>query len=378
MLIGIVAGELSGDVLGAGLIRALRQYYPTAKFIGIAGPKMLAEGCETLVPIEELSVMGFTEVIKQLPRLYKLRQKVTQYFLQQRPDIYIGIDAPDFNLSVETKLKKAGIRTTHYVSPSVWAWRRSRVKYIQKAADLLLTLLPFEPAYYDPKKIRVQYVGHPLADKIPLENPAAPAREQLNLLQNQRYITILPGSRAQEINFLMKDLLDAAEICYQQQPDIKFLIAAANAERHQQITEFLKDRKLPIQLIDGQTQAVIAAADVVLAASGTVTLEVALIKRPLVVTYRVAPLTWWLGVRIIKIPYLALPNWLAGKKIVPEILQDEATPENLAKAVLEALNNPEKNQELYEQYRIMHQKLKCNASEQAAKAIKELLAHLSP
>jgi len=374
MQIALVAGELSGDTLGADLIRSLRQYYPEAKFIGIAGPKMLAEGCETLVPIEELSVMGFVEVIKQLPRLLKLRKKIKHYFLENRPDIYIGIDAPDFNLPIEKTLKQAGIRTAHYVSPSVWAWRRGRVKYIQKANDLLLTLLPFEAAYYDPQKIIVKYVGHPLADRIPLETPVAPARQQLNLSNDKRYIALLPGSRSQEIKFLMADMLKAAEICWQRQPNVEFLIAAANEARYQQIKPFLIGAKLPIQLINGQTQTVIAAADVVLAASGTVTLEVALIKRPLVVTYRVAGFTWWLGIKVVRIPYLGLPNWLAGKKIVPEVLQDEATPENMANTMLNVLNHPEKNQELYEQYRAMHQQLRCNASEKAAAAVHELLS----
>ncbi len=375
MTFGIIAGEASGDTLGADLIQSLKHHYPNAQFIGIAGPKMLTQGCQTLAPMETLSVMGVSEIIKHLPALLTLRHKVIRYFLDNPPDVFIGIDAPEFNLTIEERLKKAGIKTVHYVSPSVWAWRKGRVKKIKRAVDLLLTLFPFENHFYEAHQVPVKCVGHSLADHISLDNTKENARQTLGLADGQ-YIALLSGSRRQELALLTPLFLQAAEICHQEFPDTQFLMSAANDDRYQQLTSFIEQYpklKAITHIVKGQTQTVIAASDVVLAASGTVTLETLLVKRPLVVAYKMAPFTWWLAQRLIDTPYCSLPNLLANKTLVPEFLQENATPTALAQAVLEWLIHPERVAELEQEYKAIHLELKRDASEEAAKAIAGLI-----
>lgn len=376
LTIGIVVGEASGDTLGAGLIRSLRQYFPDATFIGIAGPQMIAEGCQTLAVMEELSVMGVSEILHQLPRLLRLRRRITRYFLENPPDIFIGIDAPEFNLTLEVRLKKAGIKTVHYVSPSVWAWRKGRVKKIKKAVDLLLTLFPFENQFYEEHGVPVKSVGHPLADKISFEHSKQEARKALGLADAGQYIALLPGSRGQEIKLLAPLFIKAAEICRERKPDLQFILSAASDARYEQLSLLLEKNEMlrhAIHLSKGEAKTVIAASDVVLAASGTVTLEVLLVNRPLVVAYAMAPFTWWLAERLIDTPYCSLPNLLANRTLVPEFLQEKATPEALANAILEWLDHPERVAQLEQDYKAIHLQLKQNANEKAALAIKELL-----
>ena len=374
--IAIVTGEASGDVLGADLIRALKQHYPQAKFIGVPGPKMLEQGCQALATIDELSVLGFIEILKRLPQILRLRRRLTHYFLKNPPDVFIGIDSPDFNLDLELKLKQQGIRTVHYVSPSVWAWRQGRVKKIKRAVDLLLTLFPFENRFYERHQVPVRFVGHPLADQIPMENPKDRARQQLNLSLTGQMVALLPGSRAQEVAGLTPFFLQAARLCLKQQPDLHFIIPAVNEARYAQLEQILNSQEfndLPVQIVKGNAQTVIAAADAVLAASGTVTLEVLLVKRPLVIAYRLSPITWAIAKRIVRLP-IGLPNLLAGYMLVPEFLQDWVTPQALSHAVLDWLTRPELAQQLIKEYTAIHAQLRLNASEQAAQGIKELLA----
>jgi len=374
--IGIVAGELSGDNLGAGLIRTLRQYYPQAEFIGIAGPKMMAEDCKTLGQMDVLSLMGVNDAIKRLPQILKIRSAVINTFKANPPAFFIGIDAPDFNLGVEKKLKSFGIPVVHYVSPSIWAWRRWRIKKIQRSIDLLLTLFPFESKFYQQHNVNVHFVGHPLADQIPLENSAVLARKQLSLPTEEQYIALLPGSRSQEIKLLLPTFLQAALICKQRLGKVQFIIPAANADRHQQIMELLQEpqfKKLPVHIVQGQAQKVITAANVVLATSGTVTLETLLINRPLVVAYKFAPLSWWIAKHLVKLPYFSLPNLLAGRQMVPEFVQHEVTPQNLAQALLDWVAQPQRAEKLTEEFASIHQQLRRDASEEAAKAIYELM-----
>lgn len=356
-------------------MRALRIHFPNAQFIGIPGPKMLQEGCQALASIDELSVMGFIEILKHLPQILLLRRRLVHYFLAHPPDIFIGIDSPEFNLDLELKLKQHGIRTVHYVSPSVWAWRQGRVKKIKRAVDLLLTLFPFENKFYEQHQVPVKFVGHPLADQIPYTTSQREARAHLHLAVDGTYVALLPGSRAQEIALLTPLFLRAARVCIQQLPHLRFILAAANNARYLQLEQILQQpefKDLPVQIIRERAQTAIAAADAVLAASGTVTLEVLLIKRPLVIAYRLAPLTWAIAKRIIKLP-IGLPNLLAGYYLVPEFLQDWVTPEVLAHSLLERLTQPELANAINAEYLRIHQVLRLNASKQAAKAISELL-----
>jgi lipid-A-disaccharide synthase len=380
--IAIVTGEASGDLLGADLIRSLRQHYPNGKFIGIPGPNMLKEGCQPLASIDELSVLGFIEILRRLPQILMLRRRLSRYFIQNPPDVFIGIDSPEFNLDLELNLKEHGIRTVHYVSPSVWAWRKGRIKKIKRAVDLLLTLFPFENKFYDQHQVPVKFVGHPLADQIPLETSQDAARKQLNLItapaeQNaqQKWVALLPGSRVHEVELLAPIFLRAAKLCLQQQPQLHFLIAAVNDKRYKQLEQLCTQdefKNLPLQIIQGNAQTVIGAADAVLAASGTVTLEVLLVKRPLVIAYCLAPITWWIAKKIIKQP-IGLPNLLAGYRLVPEFLQNWATPEALSHALLDYLTRPELTEPVITEYTTIHHQLRLNASEQAAAAIQELL-----
>lgn len=371
----IVVGELSGDTLGAGLIRALRQHYPDARFIGIAGPQMLAEGAETLCPMERLSVMGLTEVVPRLPELFRLRRQLEQWFVAEGARLYIGIDSPDFTLSLARRLHRRGLRTLHYVSPSVWAWRQGRIQGIRRDVDHMLTLLPFEAAFYQQHQVPVTFVGHPLADIIPLQPPTAEARAELGLDSSRPVLAVLPGSRSGEVRQLLPDFLAAARQVRARRPGLQIVIPAATPEREQEIlAELARQRMEGVQCVAGKGRTVMAAADVVLMASGTATLEGLLLKKPMVIGYRLGALTYRIARRLVKIDHVGLPNLLTEQPLIPELIQDQLTPEAAAKAVLEWLDNPDRVAALTDAFDAVHQRLRRDASATAADAVVSVLA----
>lgn len=374
--IGIVAGEASGDLLGAGLIQALRVLHPNIQIEGIAGPRMIASGCKPLFPMESLAVMGLVEVLGRLPSILRIRKYLYQHFLANPPDVFIGIDAPDFNLTLEQKLKSAGIKTVHYVSPSVWAWRQSRLKKIARAVDLMLTLLPFEERFYVEHHIPVKFVGHPLADTIPLQSDRILARQQFGLKAQDTVVALLPGSRLGEINYLGEAFIRTALKCYAQRPNLIFIAPMINAKRREQfaaITQRIAPQ-LPLRLLDGEAQLAMTAADVVLLASGTATLEAMLVKRPMVVAYRLSPITYHIVRKLVNVSRIALPNLLStNQNLVPEFIQKDATPENLSAAVLNYLDHPDLMNQVLTEYTRLHKILQRDASHQAAEAILQLI-----
>ena len=372
---GIVAGEASGDILGAGLIRALKAKYPNARFVGIGGEEMIAEGFHSLVPMERLSVMGLVEVLGRIRELFSIRARLMDYFLANRPDVVIGIDSPDFTLGVERRCREAGMLTVHYVSPSVWAWRQKRIFKIAKSVDLMLTLFPFEARFYEEHNVPVAFVGHPLADRIPMNPDTHGARQDLGLQVDKPVLAILPGSRGGEVERLGGLFLEAARWIQERRPDLQLAIPCVNREREKQVRELVDslDVKLPVTIVRGRSREVMAAADVVLLASGTATLEAMLLKKPMVVGYRLSNITFALASRLVKLPHVALPNLLAKKELVPELLQDDATPEKLAEAVLERLENSSERERLYLAFSELHETLRQNADEQAASAIASLI-----
>ncbi|EIJ41177.1 lipid-A-disaccharide synthase [Beggiatoa alba B18LD] len=379
MRIAIVAGEMSGDILGASLIKALRAHYPNAQFEGIGGAQMLAEGLQGLFPLETLSVMDLVEVLKQYRSIKHCYNQLRDRWRQNPPDVFIGIDAPDFNLRLEYELKQANIPTVHYVSPTVWAWRRYRVKKVIRSCDLVLSIFPFEVDFYKNYPVNVRFVGHPLADEMPLTVDQAHAREQLKLPKASAYIALLFGSRYGEVQKLGSIFCETAQLLLQQNPHLQFIIPVANAHLRplveQQLAQF--SPALPVTLLDGQARLAMAAADVVLTASGTATLEALLSKRPMVVAYKVAWLTYYLFKPLVKVPYFAMANLLADEALVPEFLQYAVTPANLAHAIQDWLKHPEQVYALQKRYLQIHQQLRCNASEQAAHAIIDLLSHVN-
>jgi lipid-A-disaccharide synthase len=375
MRIAIVVGETSGDMLGIGLMKALKKQYPDATFEGIGGPLMEAEGFKSFVPMERLAVMGLVEILGRLFELLKVRKKLVKYWQQNPPDVFIGIDAPEFNTQLEYKLKTSGIKTVHYVSPSVWAWRSKRIHKIKKSADLMLTLFPFEAKFYQEHDVPVSFVGHNLADSIPFENHADDARQVFNIEPNEKVVCLMPGSRGSEVEKLCPVFLQTAERIAQHNPDVRFILPAANHVRKQQIEQFIEEMKpaAKIEVIDGHSKTCMQAADVILLASGTATLEGMLLKKPMVVSYIVAPLTYRIMRRLLKQDFISLPNLLAGREVVPEILQEHATAENLAKAVNERLEDESLIHQLQETFLFIHKQLKRGANEQAALAIVNLL-----
>lgn len=328
--VALVAGEASGDILGAGLMRALKAQHPAVEFIGVGGPLMQAEGLTSYFPMERLAVMGLVEVLGRLRELLARRKKLIATLIAEKPDVFIGIDAPDFTLNIELKLRQAGIKTVHYVSPSVWAWRQKRVLKIREGCDLMLTLFPFEAKFYEEKGVPVRFVGHSLADAIPLEADRTAARAELGLPEDAPLVALMPGSRGGEVGRLGALFLDTAERLRAMRPGVRFVMPCASPERRVQLEELLAGRDLPVTLLDGRSHQALAACDAVLIASGTATLEALLYKRPMVVAYRLAPLTFWILKRMVKSPYISLPNLLAQRLLVPELLQDDATPEALA------------------------------------------------
>ena len=369
--VALVAGEASGDILGAGLMQALREQYPEVEFIGVGGPLMAAQGLESYFPMERLAIMGLVEVVGRLPELLARRKRLIADLKAQQPDVFIGIDAPDFNLTIELKLRKAGIKTVHYVSPSVWAWRQKRVFKIRQACDLMLTLLPFEAQFYEEHDVPVLFVGHPLADSIPLHSESGPAREQLGLPADGQVVALLPGSRGGEVAQLGALFIDTARYLLAEKPSLRFIIPAANQARHEQLTALLSDMPcLPISVVDGQSQTVLQACDVVLIASGTATLEALLFKKPMVVAYKLSPVSHWLLSKMVKSPYVSLPNLLAAEMLVPEFIQDAATPDILGDAVLKLLFD---GSQQIQRFAELHESLRCDASQRAAQGVLQLL-----
>lgn len=370
LTVALVAGEASGDILGAGLMQALKAQHANVEFIGVGGPRMEAQGLESYFPQERLAVMGLVEVLGRLPELLRRRKRLLQTLLGVRPDVFIGIDAPDFNLDLALKLRRAGIKTVHYVSPSVWAWRQKRVLKIRDACDLMLTLFPFEAKFYDAHQVAVRFVGHPLADTIPLVSDRAAARTTLGLSQEGLIVALMPGSRGGEVGRLGELFLTAADRLRSMRPGIRFVVPCASPERRAQLEQMLIGRDLPLTLLDGHSHEALAACNAVLIASGTATLEALLYKRPMVVAYSVSPLTFRILKRLVKSPYVALPNLLAQRLLVPELLQDAATPDAMAQLLSPLLDNGDSQTEGFD---AIHRTLRCDASSQAADAVLELL-----
>jgi len=367
--IALVAGEASGDILGAGLMRALKARHPAVEFIGVGGPLMQAEGLTPYFPMERLSVMGLVEVLGRLRELLARRKKLVADLIAAKPDVFIGIDAPDFNLNIELKLRQAGIKTVHYVSPSVWAWRQKRVLKIREGCDLMLTLFPFEARFYEEKGVPVRFVGHTLADAIPLEADRAAARAELGLPDGP-LVALMPGSRGGEVGRLGALFLDTAQRLRALRPGVRFVMPCASPQRRAQLEELLAGRDLPLTLLDGQSHLALAACDAVLIASGTATLEALLYKRPMVVAYRLAPLTFWILKRMVKSPYISLPNLLAQRLLVPELLQDDATVEALAQTLSPLIEGGEEQTRGFDE---IHRTLRLDASNQAADAVLNLI-----
>ena len=336
-VIGIVAGEASGDLLGSHLIKALKQKCPDLEFVGICGPKMQAEGGVSLFPMERLAVRGYFEVLRHLFGLLRMRRQLVTHFKHNPPDLFIGIDAPDFNLGLERKLKSRGIKTIHYVSPSIWAWRRGRMRKIKRAVSHVLALFPFEVPLYEKAKVPVTYVGHPLADMLPLEPDALSARQELRIVGEKLVVAMLPGSRQSELQYMADLFVKTAMKIYQQIPEAQFLVPLVTREtrwKFEQAIYHNHAEELPITLLFGHAHMAMEAADAVVVASGTATLEAALLKRPMVIAYRMSPLSWQILRHMNYLPYVGLPNVLAGRLLVPELLQNNATPENIAETLL--------------------------------------------
>lgn len=384
-LIALVAGEASGDNLGAALIRALRERLPTAQFVGVAGPRMREAGCEALASSDELALMGLAEIITELPRLLALRRRLVTSLLERRPDVFIGIDAPEFNLRVARELKAAGIPTVQYVSPQVWAWREGRVRGIAAACDRILCLLPFEPEFYARHGVEARFVGHPLADQFPLEADRAGARSRLGFAADEQVVAILPGSRLGEVSRLAAPFAATAAWLSARRPGLRFVTPLTSAKTRSRFeTEWSRvARGIPITVLEGragESRLALAAADVVLVASGTATLETLLSQRPMVVAYRLAALTAFLLRRfaLVKVSHFAQPNLLVGKKLVPEFFQEAVTPENLGPAILDWLDHPQKVQTLRDEFLAVHRQLRCAGAGLAADAVLELLPSVGP
>ena len=372
--VALVAGEASGDILGAGLMQALRSQYSQIEFIGVGGPLMEAQGLSSYFPMERLAIMGLVEVLGRLPELLSRRKNLIATLKEQQPDVFIGIDAPDFNLNIELKLREAGIKTVHYVSPSVWAWRQKRVFKIRKACDLMLTLLPFEAQFYQEHQVPVLFVGHPLADSVAMHNDPLSARKQLNLPADAQVVALLPGSRSGEVAKLGGLFIDTACYLLTEKPHLRFIIPAANQARREQLAAILAEKpNLPIEILDGQSQTALQACDAVLIASGTATLEAMLFKKPMVVAYKLAPASHWLLRKMVKSPYVSLPNLLAAEMLVPEFIQDAASPETLGEALLEQLRDGSKQTQRFAQ---LHESLRCDASQRAAQGVLQLLGRI--
>ena len=375
--IAIVAGEASGDLLASLLIGALKKKLPQAVFHGIGGPRMQAQGFDAWWPLDKLSVMGYVDALKNYREIAGIRRQLKKRLLETRPDIFIGVDAPDFNLGLERELKAAGVKTIHYVSPSIWAWRSGRIKKIGRAVNRLLALFPMEPPLYERENIPVTFVGHPLADIIPLETSRLVVREKLAIAHDVPVFALLPGSRKGELERMADTFVQTARLIRELfLPDAQFVVPLTTRETRLLFETAIHAQQaadLPFRLLFGHAQDALGAADVSLVASGTATLEAALIKRPMVITYKMAPSSWWIGKRLVKLPYVGLPNILAGRFVVPEILQDAATPENLAGALVKLYEDKENAKSVAEAFTDIHLQLRQNNAEKAAAAVIECL-----
>ena len=372
----LVAGEASGDTLGAGLIEAIKAQAPDTEFVGMAGPKMIAAGCEPWYRAEEIAVMGFFEVLPHLRRILALRRELIARIERAQVDAFIGIDAQDFNKPAAAALKRAGIKTVQYVSPQVWAWRQSRVATIREAVDLVLCVLPFEPKLYEAHGVSAKFVGHPLADMIPMTVNKAAARASLGLPADKPVLAVLPGSRRSEVSRLSAPFMGTAAWLAERLPDLTTVVAIASdavAEYFNEATRGLDVSRA--KLIPQKAREIMAAADVVLTASGTASLETLLTKRPMVVAYKMVPLTYWLLRRlgVSKLPYFSLPNLLAGRPLVPEFVQDQVRPDVLGPAVLGALDGSALKPGWYDAFTDIHRQLRCDASASAAREVLALV-----
>jgi lipid-A-disaccharide synthase len=375
-VIALVACEASGDQLGAALVEQLRLRYPQATFVGVGGRRMQEAGLEAWWDAGELAVMGLVEVLEHFPRLLKIRRELRRRLLALRPDVFIGIDAPDFNLGLEIQLRRAGLRTVHYVSPTVWAWRKKRVRKIGRAADLVLCLFPFEPAFYEGHGVRAAYVGHPMADQIEADTNPAAARAGLGLDPAATTVALLPGSRVSEVSRLARPMIEAAQLLRAHYPDLQLVTAMASEEVDSIFGQALHDLgEQQITRIPGRPRQVIAAGDAVLCASGTATLETMLVNRPLVMAYRIAPSTFWLlkNLKIIRPQLFSLPNILAGSALIPELVQEEASSARMAAELRHWLDNPDQCAALRRRFDELHARLRCGASERAAAAVAGLM-----
>jgi lipid-A-disaccharide synthase len=368
----MVAGEASGDFLGAHLIAALRERVPGLRFVGIGGPRMEAQGLESWFPMEKLAVRGYVEVLRHFLEIHAIHRKLGRRLLEARPRLFIGIDAPDFNLSLERKLKHSGIPTVHYVSPSLWAWRGGRMSAIAASVDKVLVLFPFEEALYRDAGVPVAYVGHPLADLTSDDNGAAAAREQLRLPATRKIIALLPGSRQSELRYMAPCFVQTAKLIAARQPAVHFLVPLISRETRAIFEEIIYAEggsDLPMTVLFGHAREAIAACDVALVASGTATLETALARKPMVITYKMAGITARIMRRMGYLPWVGLPNIIAREFVVPEILQSDATPENLSQALLNSLNDPVVNRKLPERLNRIRLLLRQDAAARASEAI---------
>ena len=368
----LVAGEASGDGLGAALLAALRERHPDAEFVGIGGPKMQSEGLRSLFPQEKLAIRGYTEVLKSLPELLKIRRGLRQALLADRPHVFIGIDAPDFNLGLEAQLKARGVRTIHYVSPSIWAWRGERIHKIKRAVDHVLALFPMEAPIYRAADIPVTYVGHPFADRFAEVPDQVAVRELLQLQAEGPIFTLLPGSRVSEIDFMAPLFIETVKLILTAMPDAQFVVPFATRPTMTRFEKILWQQSahdLPLRKLFGHAEQAMVASDVVIAASGTATLEVALAKRPMVISYRVSDTTYRMVKKKLKLPYVGLPNILSGRFVVPELLQHDATPANLAQAAMNIYHDAPYREWLTSRFVELHRELRRDGARLAARAV---------
>ena len=375
MKIGLVAGEASGDVLGAGLIRAIRARHPDAIIEGVAGPQMISAGCDCWEPSESLAVMGLVEPLAHIPRLLRLRRELARRWIASPPDVFVGIDAPDFNLGLEKKLRKAGIKTAHYVSPSIWAWRPGRVKKVKKAADTVLCILPFEPKLYQEHGVNALFVGHPSAARVPDQVDVGAARKKLQI-DAEEVIAVLPGSRGSEVGRIGSIVAEAAREIHVAKPGVRFVTPVAAPKLRAVIEQQLHAAGMTefFTLIDGDSELAMTAADVVLMASGTAVLEAAMLRKPAVATYKVALVTYVIAtaLRLVKLSHYTLPNLLTETPLVPEFMQQGAQPDAIAKAVIELLDDPDRRQFISERFGRLRDELALDADQHAADAVLEL------
>ena len=379
MKIGIVAGEASGDLLGSLLIKALKAEHPHLQFVGIAGPKMQSAGATSWYPMEKLAVRGYLEVLKSFREILAIRRGLRDRMLKERPALFIGIDAPDFNLGLERTLKRAGVPTVHYVSPSIWAWRGERIDKIRESVDHMLTVFPFEPAIYAKAGIPATFVGHPSADEIPQTPQRDNARLQLRIKPGELIVSLLPGSRQSELDYHAELFIEAAKLMHRDFPDARFLVPLTTRETREMFEQArwkLGAQDLPMQILFGHANFALAAADVALVASGTATLEAAMLRCPHVIAYRLSATTYKLMKKKAYLPYVGLPNILAGEWLVPELLQDDATPENLARALGNWLKHRDAANALRTRFGEIHAALAVNNGERVREVLRPfLVAH---